>query len=112
MIPGSNSHEVFGGSGLGLFVSRKLCELMGGNIDVDTIYGEGANFRFYVTMQPSHENRLPSPQLLPLTSPPSPQTKIVSEVVSAAQTAYHILITEDNVINQVRVVITSSINRH
>lgn len=29
-----NSHNVFGGSGLGLFVSRKLCDLLGGRIDV------------------------------------------------------------------------------
>jgi signal transduction histidine kinase len=43
-----NSHNVFGGSGLGLFVSRKLCDLMDGRIDVNSVYGEGAAFRFYI----------------------------------------------------------------
>ncbi|GJJ11735.1 hypothetical protein Clacol_005973 [Clathrus columnatus] len=45
---GSNSHDVFGGSGLGLFVSRKLCDLMNGRIDVDSVFGEGATFRFFI----------------------------------------------------------------
>ncbi|KAG8680672.1 hypothetical protein FRC08_016113, partial [Ceratobasidium sp. 394] len=31
---GSNAHHVFGGSGLGLFVCRQLCSLMGGKIEV------------------------------------------------------------------------------
>jgi hypothetical protein len=43
-----NSHNVFGGSGLGLFVSRKLCDLMDGGIDVDSVYGQGATFRFFI----------------------------------------------------------------
>ena len=34
-----NSHEVFGGSGLGLFVSRQLAALMGGRIDVSSEIG-------------------------------------------------------------------------
>ncbi|CAE6437936.1 unnamed protein product [Rhizoctonia solani] len=45
---GTNSHEVFGGSGLGLFVSRQLATLMGGRIDVSSEIGRGATFRFFV----------------------------------------------------------------
>ncbi|KAG8977127.1 hypothetical protein FRB90_008899, partial [Tulasnella sp. 427] len=85
---GSNSHEVFGGSGLGLFVSRKLCELMGGNIDVDSIYGQGATFRFYLKMNTAEPK-----------SKPAPKAQLVIPAPSS-QTAYHILITEDNIINQ------------
>ncbi|CAE6473009.1 unnamed protein product [Rhizoctonia solani] len=45
---GTNSHEVFGGSGLGLFVSRQLATLMGGRIDVSSDIGRGATFRFFI----------------------------------------------------------------
>ncbi|KAG8943092.1 hypothetical protein FRC00_011364, partial [Tulasnella sp. 408] len=94
---GSNSHEVFGGSGLGLFVSRKLCELMGGNIDVDSVYGQGATFRFYLKMKTAGE---PAPKGAP-DSPPPPAVKVKPAIAAPpSQTAYHILITEDNIINQ------------
>ncbi|KAG8934382.1 hypothetical protein FRC01_003339 [Tulasnella sp. 417] len=93
---GSNSHEVFGGSGLGLFVSRKLCELMGGNIDVDSVYGQGATFRFYLKMKTAGE---PAPKVAPPSTPPMVRAKAVV-AAPPSQTAYHILITEDNIINQ------------
>ncbi|KAF8312814.1 hypothetical protein DL93DRAFT_2168193 [Clavulina sp. PMI_390] len=78
---GSNSHEVFGGSGLGLFVSRRLCELMGGRIEVDSQYGQGATFRFFVqgkmpkistAEDAGHEPHDLRPQVLPipLSRPP------------------------------------------
>jgi hypothetical protein len=91
---GSNSENVFGGSGLGLFVSRKLCELMGGSIGVDSVYGQGATFRFYFQVKlvndaeaevKTHRRR----------TPPS-----IESVGSAPRTAYHVLITEDNILNQ------------
>ncbi|CAE7175104.1 unnamed protein product [Rhizoctonia solani] len=45
---GSNAHHVFGGSGLGLFVCRQLCHLMGGRIEVVSEPGQGATFRFFI----------------------------------------------------------------
>ncbi|KAG8934383.1 hypothetical protein FRC01_003340 [Tulasnella sp. 417] len=93
----SNSHEVFGGSGLGLFVSRKLCELMGGNIDVDSVYGQGATFRFYLQMKTAGE---PEPKPAPSPESPAKAKPAVAAPPAPSQTAYHILITEDNIINQ------------
>ena len=43
-----STHAVFGGSGLGLYVCRRICELMDGQIEVASRQGEGSTFRFYV----------------------------------------------------------------
>ena len=36
------------GSGLGLFLCKNLCELMGGEISVKSVYQEGTQFNFSI----------------------------------------------------------------
>ena len=42
------THVTYGGSGLGLFISRELVELQGGEIGVASEAGKGSTFAFYV----------------------------------------------------------------
>ncbi len=42
------THIQYGGSGLGLFISRELVELQGGEIGVASEAGEGSTFAFYI----------------------------------------------------------------
>jgi PAS domain S-box-containing protein len=42
------THVRYGGSGLGLFISRELARLQGGRIGVASEYGRGSTFEFYI----------------------------------------------------------------
>ncbi|KAF4553387.1 Response regulator receiver domain-containing protein 1 [Elsinoe fawcettii] len=48
------THVQYGGSGLGLFISRQLTELQGGEIGVESEAGKGSTFNFYVRARRSH----------------------------------------------------------
>ncbi len=53
----------YGGTGLGLAIARKLCALMGGNIEVTSVSGKGSCFSFRIYLQPSERARLVAPQV-------------------------------------------------
>ena len=47
------THVQYGGSGLGLFISRELTELQGGEVGVESESGKGSTFAFYVVARRS-----------------------------------------------------------
>jgi len=51
----SSTTRRYGGTGLGLTISKYLVELMGGAIDVTSYEGEGSDFYFIVTLEVPHE---------------------------------------------------------
>ncbi|QRV93276.1 response regulator receiver [Ceratobasidium sp. AG-Ba] len=114
---GSNAHHVFGGSGLGLFVCRQLCGLMGGRIEVESEVGKGATFRFFIrgslpgASRPARE----APASARLRRSPSVHSRTSGVSRTSANSGsrplpetpnlrlrrpLHVLITEDNKINR------------
>jgi signal transduction histidine kinase len=83
------THVTYGGSGLGLFISKQLTEKQGGEIGVASIAGQGSTFGFYVKCR-RVESR---PQVL------SQRPKQDGARESPPQ-QLRVLLVEDNLINQ------------
>ncbi len=75
----------YGGSGLGLSISRRLAQLMGGDISVSSAMGEGATFIASL--------------VLPQTSAPS-SASLRAVVEPAAATDRRLLVVDDNPVNR------------
>ena len=62
-----DSHQHYGGAGIGLTINKQLCELMGGTIDVESRMGEGSTFSCTIAAAPvpDVQSRMPV-QTVPL----------------------------------------------
>lgn len=78
----------YGGTGLGLVISKELCALMGGKLSLESELGRGSTFNFQLTFEKSHAEQ-----------PPQAPATTISEP-STAQPTCRILLVEDNEINQ------------
>lgn len=114
------THTQFGGSGLGLYISRNLAELHGGRIGLSSHAGFGSTFEFYVKVRRDQTLEIPiSPITKPLsdvelehriiTSPAMQQADPMQLASKISPKAYarssrpsriNVLIVEDNLINQ------------
>lgn len=131
------TYQTYGGSGLGLFISRQLVEMQGGEIGVKSEAGKGSTFQFYVktrktvsavqsqrldfqllvrqdaikeacavdfeglqkaTNAPKTSSENPGFASQSSTGPPSPHQ--VPSLYPNIKTSFHILVVEDNLVNQ------------
>ena len=53
-----HSSSEFAGTGLGLVISKRLVEAMGGSINVDSFPGRGSAFSFSIALQPADETKI------------------------------------------------------
>ena len=107
------THVQYGGSGLGLFISRELVELQGGEIGVSSKAGEGSTFAFYVK---ARRSTAPIEPLTPLSTPVSNKPSMANSLNASEPKALptppsrspnpvpkenlRFLIVEDNLVNQ------------
>ncbi|GIZ42533.1 hypothetical protein CKM354_000579600 [Cercospora kikuchii] len=117
------THVQYGGSGLGLFISRELTELQGGEIGVESEAGCGSTFAFYVAARRSSPPKVDFDGAVGIKRTPShahnPRSKSVPSAVLPQGAPVHVaegkgefdandtkpvvkkvLIVEDNLVNQ------------
>lgn len=86
----TKTNVTYGGSGLGLYICRELAEKQGGRVGVASKEGEGSVFGFYLETKAMN---------VPVEQATTP-SKTVGAAMLQPREGIHVLLVEDNLINQ------------
>jgi signal transduction histidine kinase len=87
------TYNSYGGSGLGLFISKRLVELQGGQIGLASQVDVGSKFAFYVPARQTTRIDLPKPELK-IEAPPSDSSITTTATNGQTSTDCSILVVE------------------
>lgn len=87
----SSTTRQYGGTGLGLSICKRICEVMGGEIKVESQLGEGSTFTMRIPFEVQCQKMVQAPHS---KTPTSTQPEILELA------GRRILLTEDNLVNQ------------
>ncbi len=90
------------GTGLGLDITRRIVELMGGEVGVHSTLGQGSCFWFSVPLELEHLPSAQAPTAQPLTPQAAEESpgELAVQALSARHAGKPILVAEDDMINQ------------
>lgn len=96
------TYTQYGGSGLGLFISKRLVELQGGQIGLSSQVDVGSRFAFYV---PARKDSKSMDKIRPDMALRTKSQSLVPTAVNGASATqgssdYSVLVVEDNLVNQ------------
>nr|WP_232225679.1 response regulator [Leptospira broomii] len=90
-LDSSNSRK-YGGTGLGLALSKKICNALGWKINVESRVGEGSNFLLEIV--------LPKASAESVSFPTKPKSNLPNTLDFSGYSTICILVAEDNPVNQ------------
>ena len=99
----SSTSRKYGGTGLGLTISKNFVEMMGGRIWFDSKKGEGSTFGFTVMLQPGDKTKIE------IAADPQSRSPVASSQLTEAKRPLQILVAEDN--ETTRMLMTTMLSR-